>query len=994
MSMPPSASHKTMQPPPPLNGPTSIPDNANPNPNGNGGYTEPCSPTTSPVPWSPVSSKAHADPHLLIRLEAKYRASSRFPAALYASLQTDSVAARSAALQSTAQVVRSWVDACYNPHAQPHADVPASSPNTSPPPSASFSSVIDHSRYHAIQSRSADSSPPPPPPPPSHDSSSLSADPTRHGSSDSSHLARSNSASSSTAPTLAQAAASAVNLFRSKSAGSSAAAAAAARRSSSISLASPESSSSGSASISTSTTHSYASASTSDPTGSSHHDLAPTASNLESRIMLHLHLTTLVRLATTCPYADIRSSLRTFLRTLKADFPHLPLPRPIHPSPSYFIASTHLVPLPAATDHETLLRQPGGAQGKRLGYGTVRDVRVALDDVFTHSSAGRVSHLARVLAYFPRYLQKTHRAHRHLVRDMPGPLPRTWRLFLGLLAAAQLKNVAVASLMRSEYLHAGGDPSWLMAPCASTGTCGGVRAGTGGAVPPKLVAVAKFNALLAHQPWRLRATHIARLVVDHGWSVGELVHGIVVLASVHAQCAMAFGTGVAPDVDTPGGAVYVVQEADEMRRGSGRDESVDLSTPQVVPIAVPPPLAAADESVLLASPSLGASANDQGVLGVPELGPDGLPPAVVVSAAELSLTDQLITRLMESANANSVVGADDDGVPPVTPSGSFTEPIDGADGSEKHRRQLFEKCEGPESMSDSETERDLVPPHVDHTYLRSIPPPTPCPTALPSPTSLHTWWSAPGTYPAMDAYDLSALVSMYTADPAECDGVTGHQDFDVKSPDYSVFRLTDWCWEDHGLELVSKYLGHELGEYLDEEFEEARHMTIYSLFSTGDDEDDEDDEDEDWSDGANEDDDNDVAHSIDAPIRTSSLPPPGGDTHSIAGSTSTVGVSGIDTHPFREAIWYYVLRLFGQSMDDYNYSMVNHFVNKRTKAFIKKVATAPHTLQYRDWMRMGVVLRPEEKAHVVVLVAEARKQAELVWALSAVVKYLDGGRAR
>ncbi|KAI9164456.1 hypothetical protein H9P43_008307 [Blastocladiella emersonii ATCC 22665] len=856
-------------------------------------------------------------------IEAKYRASSRFRNALFHSLQTDSPAARAAALASTAQIVHSWADLCF-------AD--AARPSTAPPRSGSGGDP-------GAMADGSDLAAPPSPvslaPTPEDSTASLPGGTTAHllGRQPSLPALRGNSAPDPATASLSLSRSNSVgsahgSVRRSNSTSGPSGAASSARalhKSPSLTLPRTPPASNGSGASTPSSSSSSSPSSSMSITGNNDDAVpsSPLDAHEETRHLLHLHLLTLVRLAATCPHADVRSGLRAVLRDVRVRH-GIPLPRPVHPSPSCFIAATALAPLPAATDHEAV-RLP------RIGYGTPRDVRNALDDVFLSASAGRVDHLDRVLAYFPRYLRKSRRAAHHLVFDMPGPLPRTWRLFLGLTAAAQHRNLAVAGLFRLEFLQQAGDPAWI------DPATGGVHAGT--AVPAKLAALAPLNALLAHQPWRVGAQHIARLVVDHGWSVGELVHAIVVLATVHAQSAMAFGCGVVPELDAPGGAVYVAPPP------------ADAAETSAVPAAVE------DEVALVASPpaELVAEAAEGGVAGG------------IVSPAELSLTDQLISRLMESSAMLDSEGEADEPAAAAAPEAA----------QEGQQRALFEKCENPDiSASDSESERDLVPPHLDHSYLARVPPSTDPATAP---------ILAPGCVPALSAADLDRMADVYTASPDDCEGVSGYVDFDVKSTQYSVFRLTDWSWEDHGVELVSKYLGHELAEYLDDAFEEARHMTIYSVFSTGE----EDDEEEDYDDyDESEDDDQDG----DASPATGAGA--GGDTHSIAGSTSTWGASGVDTAPFREAIWYYSLRLFGQSMDDYQYALVNHFVNKRTKAFIKKVATAPHALAFRDWMRMGIVLRPEEKAHVVVLVAEARKQAELVWALSAVVKYLDGGRSR
>ncbi|KAI9222323.1 PA26 p53-induced protein-domain-containing protein [Blastocladiella britannica] len=1000
--------------------------------------------TETSAPRQPSRRPYGVPPPPPLAAEARYRASPRFRAALFESLQTSAPAQRATALAGVRQVCFSWADSCY--------------PKASVVVRRTSSTLVPRTSSPGASPGPASESPPPP----------LLATPADSSS----------SLSSGAAGNL---------LTRSVSAGAAARnaaahASAAAHSSSSLSSASgilPGSPAllHRSSSLNTHTTTgpvlasvprrlgSLSASSTPPPPGGSStsgggglasvvasmSDLDLTAAALdhqqhqqhqhhhqgggvrgnngedddeaddpraETRALLHLHVLTLLRLASTCPYADVRTGLRTVLHDLVAEHPALPVPRPVHPSPSYFIARHQLVPLPAATDHEAYLAAAHG----RIGYGTPADVRGALTAAFHASSTARVDHTARVLAYFPRYLRKAQAAHAHAVRDMPGPLPATWRLYASLMGAAQMRNVAVAGRSRAHFLHVGGYAEWLTQgtrTSSSTLLTSNAAAGSGGdsnaeaaAVPPKLAALAPFNAILAHQPWRLRADHVARLVAGHGWSAGELVHAVVVLASAHAQSSMAFGMGILPDIDVPGGAVFLARDVDDdLVDDSTAPAAIGLGLHTAPPSSLLVTMTPQDEMVSLDgadpaplshdgcdSPAITDAAVDDHLDAVTS----GL-----VSPAELSLTDQLIAKLREQSTAT---GSDDE--ESATGSG---------DQEPRQRRELFENCEAQDmaNMSDSETDRDLMPPHAEQTFLQSIPPPLPPfsdhDNAPPvggtggdeqrdgdkdAPISLGTWWSKPGAYPALDADDISRLTVQFTVPGADCDGVSGHQDFDVKAPEYSVMRLTDWNWEDHGQELVGKYLGAEMSELLDDEFEEARHMTIYSVFSAGDVEDDDDGEYDSDSGEIDSDGGEDISSISGTTPRSdhggstagAMAAPTAGPTPSVGGSS--VGVSGIDTAPFREAIWYYTLRLFGIATDDYDYRMVNHFLNKRTKSFVKKVATSPHTLTFRDWARMGVVLRPEEKAHVVVLVAEARKMAELVWALSAIVKYVDGGRSR
>jgi sestrin len=78
--------------------------------------------------------------------------------------------------------------------------------------------------------------------------------------------------------------------------------------------------------------------------------------------------------------------------------------------------------------------------------------------------------------------------------------------------------------------------------------------------------------------------------------------------------------------------------------------------------------------------------------------------------------------------------------------------------------------------------------------------------------------------------------------------------------------------------------------------------------------------------------------------------------------------------------------LSGMSHDDYNYHEVNIYLNKRIKQYIKKVACYPESIVPSDFHHMGFTFRPDEKCQINLLASEARKCAELVYALHALMK--------
>lgn len=82
---------------------------------------------------------------------------------------------------------------------------------------------------------------------------------------------------------------------------------------------------------------------------------------------------------------------------------------------------------------------------------------------------------------------------------------------------------------------------------------------------------------------------------------------------------------------------------------------------------------------------------------------------------------------------------------------------------------------------------------------------------------------------------------------------------------------------------------------------------------------------------------------------------------------------------------------------DYDYKDVNHLLNKKVKGYVKNVATCPEDVRARDFRRCrdpgpegGVQWRSSEVCHINILTAEARKQAELLYGLTALAKHIRG----
>ncbi|KAK7080084.1 Sestrin-1, partial [Halocaridina rubra] len=150
-----------------------------------------------------------------------------------------------------------------------------------------------------------------------------------------------------------------------------------------------------------------------------------------------------------------------------------------------------------------------------------------------------------------------------------------------------------------------------------------------------------------------------------------------------------------------------------------------------------------------------------------------------------------------------------------------------------------------------------------------------------------------------------------------------------KSP-VPTIKSQDCSWEEHGFSLVSE-LYSEVGDILDDKFKTAYSLTYYTCGNKTD----------------------------------------------------------VDTFPFRRAVWNYLHCLYGIRHDDYDYSQINQLLERKLKMFLKTVSCYPERLtegQASTTVMKGFL--QSEKVHVMVLVLEARLQAELLHGLRALGQYL------
>lgn len=146
-----------------------------------------------------------------------------------------------------------------------------------------------------------------------------------------------------------------------------------------------------------------------------------------------------------------------------------------------------------------------------------------------------------------------------------------------------------------------------------------------------------------------------------------------------------------------------------------------------------------------------------------------------------------------------------------------------------------------------------------------------------------------------------------------------------------TFRVQDYSWDDHGYSLMNR-LYNEVGTLFDDKFKTAYNLTYYTL----------------------------------------------------AGRTQ------VDTSRFRRAIWNYVQCLFGIRHDDYDYGEVNQLLERSLKSFIKTAACYPERITKEEYNNVLKEFHHSEKIQVNLLVLESRMQAQLLYALRTLMRYMRG----
>ncbi|KAI9277097.1 PA26 p53-induced protein-domain-containing protein [Phascolomyces articulosus] len=675
---------------------------------------------------------------------------------------------------------------------------------------------------------------------------------------------------------------------------------------------------------------------------------------------LRYFLLTMLRLAHTCPFSDVRHTFHDFLQKT-AESRVMFAPQASHLSPSIFIPLKDIFSLESSTSYKAFISYPRPEHLSISPWSQdTDDEQLQQSDSTTNSSIkkrsdtasmtyrssavcstggrpsdeyvrqmmtktfideGRLANLFRVMSFFPTFYEIYTTTFNQILKSSLGPVSRTWKCYLGILAAAEHQCQYLVSMLRLEFLQSGGDPTWLK----GIDHC-----------PIKLRQITHLVLKLARQPWRLTSDDLMNLVrrpgavVSETWSKGELVQAIVVISTFLGLSSFVLGCGIAPELDMRGGFYVHGGREDEYLQGVEHelDEWIPLSPPpssgggnDIARAAASTATGWHDSNITLDDSrrtSLTTTANEQegpsssrqhqpftsdnGIgLGVSVDDDDnchyavehdierdqdmGEKPTLISGSGGVAQTKNVVNKL-KSHHAG--------GGSPLK--NVLLESLEKLNLSNEKHLQLAANNENNDSQENNDNTSD-----EDNRSLSEQEP---------------TKWTFNQIYE-----DLSRFTDIDAAkewdNNLEPEQIEDHQ---VMSGEY--------CWEDLGCDLVNQFLP-ELGDGLDEEFNEALSITDWTIFH----------------------------HTSD---------------------------SNIDTGPLRRAMWYYTQKILGLTKEDYDYQDIPTYLSQRNKEYIKKVCRQPYEILYSDWNNIGLSLRPEEKCHVNLLIASAKKQALLTYALAAV----------
>jgi hypothetical protein len=145
----------------------------------------------------------------------------------------------------------------------------------------------------------------------------------------------------------------------------------------------------------------------------------------------------------------------------------------------------------------------------------------------------------------------------------------------------------------------------------------------------------------------------------------------------------------------------------------------------------------------------------------------------------------------------------------------------------------------------------------------------------------------------------------------------------------SQLNINDFSWDDHGFSVMSRFYA-DMSLLLDDKFRVAKQMTYNSY----------------------------------------------GDQ------------SDVDTSRFRRAVWNYVQMMFGVIHEDFDYADIDELLSPSINQFVMVAAKYPHMITPNQTSNLLLDFNRSEKAHLTILIVEAKLQALLLYSLRAVMNHM------
>lgn len=606
--------------------------------------------------------------------------------------------------------------------------------------------------------------------------------------------------------------------------------------------------------------------------------------------------------------------------------------------------------------------------------------------VEAYMRTGRVGNFNKILFHFPRFAEVSREATGLFVSDdsSNGPLPQHWRVYLGILAAAEKKCQYYLSLLSEKFLTIRGEKEWLK----------GIQY-----APRKLQRIAGLNMLLAHRPWTITPDAIKELVrgddeveldPEQKWTMAEVVQAIIIMSFYHGKSAMALAWGVLPEADLLGGTVKTPGKCTSVAPfGSFVQSSTD------------PP-----------SECSGGIKREEESLKSTMLGH--------LTRKRQQLSTEQDTRELPEKWRKTPTGS----VPfisspssPVNPAPTTSKPMNfpsplprkaetiiSGEGERHHYRSKSQKRR--KSFEECATSEDAPPPTVLSSGFSLSAPNSYVPfsglvssRALPardyllSPSSSTS--SLFDTNLLGEQLPVNVLVEDYARFLHPISPNRVHEDFDPNSWEYEFLPMEEFEWERNASSIISDYLDGVV-DVLDGYFKEAqeadgeeeecfttavemlppRRLLTDDISSSI--------RSEHTSNQTNNEFDELIAAASDRHDRSSR------SFNSSGRSASSPPRYVFEPKSFKEAAWFYSLRLLGIQKDDFRYSEIKVLLDKGSRRYLKRVCAQPDMVSLADWVGagQGMGLRSEEKCLLALLACQARFMGEVLWGVRAVSEYI------